>query len=102
MERLEQMIRPDVVVITSIGDAHQANFESIEQKVEQKPEYESFVSYWMPFNGGIGMHDATWRGSFGGSIYMYSGSHGCINMPPAKAAELYGMLPIGTPVVIHY
>ena len=36
MERLEQMIRPDVVVVTSIGDAHQANFESIEQKVEQK------------------------------------------------------------------
>ena len=36
MERLEQMIRPDVVVVTSIGDAHQANFESLEQKIEQK------------------------------------------------------------------
>ena len=36
MERLERMIRPDVVVMTSIGDAHQANFESVEQKVKEK------------------------------------------------------------------
>jgi alanine racemase len=36
MERLERMIRPDVVVVTSIGDAHQANFESVEQKIEEK------------------------------------------------------------------
>lgn len=36
MERLERMIRPDVAVVTSIGDAHQANFESIEQKIREK------------------------------------------------------------------
>lgn len=36
MERLERMICPDVVLFTSIGDAHQCNFESIEQKVAQK------------------------------------------------------------------
>ena len=36
MERLEQMIKPDIVVITSIGDAHSANFESEEQKIEEK------------------------------------------------------------------
>lgn len=36
MERLERMICPDVVVITSIGDAHQRNFESIEHKVSEK------------------------------------------------------------------
>ena len=36
MARLQQMIKPDVVVITSIGDAHQCNFESIEQKVAEK------------------------------------------------------------------
>jgi len=30
--------------------------------------YEAFVSYWMPFDGGIGLHDATWRGRFGGNI----------------------------------
>ena len=36
MERLERMIHPDMVLMTSIGDAHQSNFESVEQKVEQK------------------------------------------------------------------
>ena len=36
MARLERMIRPNIAVITSIGDAHQANFESVEQKVREK------------------------------------------------------------------
>ena len=35
-QRLEQMIRPDIVVITSIGDAHSANFRSTEHKIEEK------------------------------------------------------------------
>ena len=43
--------------------------------------YASPVSFWMPFNGGIGLHDASWRSSFGGSIYKTNGSHGCVNMP---------------------
>lgn len=73
-----------------------------EQKVEEKYEYEQPVDYWMPFNGGIGMHDAGWRGSFGGTIYMNSGSHGCINMPHNKAAELYSMIEKGCTVVCYY
>lgn len=36
MKRLERMIRPDVVCFTSVGDAHQNNFDSIEQKVAEK------------------------------------------------------------------
>ena len=36
MERLERMIRPDMVVVTSIGDAHQSNFVDIKQKVREK------------------------------------------------------------------
>lgn len=36
MARLERMIRPDVAVVTSIGDAHQANFADVEQKVREK------------------------------------------------------------------
>lgn len=67
-------------------------------------EYESPVTYWMPFNGGIGIHDASWRDPdvFGGSYYMYSGSHGCINMPTSKAAELYNLVNRGTLVVCYY
>ena len=36
MDRLEQMINPDIVVVTSIGDAHSANFSSEEEKVNEK------------------------------------------------------------------
>ena len=53
-----------------------------------KPSYESPVAYWMPFNGNIGLHDANWRSSFGGNIYLKSGSHGCINLPPKNAKTL--------------
>lgn len=65
-------------------------------------EYESPVSWWMPFNGGIGMHDATWRSSFGGTIYKTNGSHGCINMPLSAAATVYKNITAGTPVICHY
>lgn len=69
-----------------------------------KPIYETPVSYWMRVTWtGIGFHDADWQSSFGGTRYQTSaGSHGCINMPVDKAGSLYGMLSVGTPVVIHY
>lgn len=64
--------------------------------------YASHVDYWMPFiANSIGMHDATWRSRFGGQIYQTGGSHGCVNMPHANAATLYGMIQVGTPVIVH-
>ncbi len=64
--------------------------------------YESPVSYWMPFNGGIGMHDASWRSSFGGTIYQYNGSHGCINMNYSTAQAIYSYISAGDPIICHY
>lgn len=69
-----------------------------------KPEYETPVSFWMRVTwSGIGFHDATWQPAFGGSLYQIEsrGSHGCINMPYDKAQALFGMLSVGTPVIIH-
>lgn len=72
-------------------------------KKGSKTYYESFVNYWMAFIGNsIGLHDASWRSSFGGEIYKYSGSHGCVNLPPSKAGDLYKVIDIGTPVIVHY
>lgn len=65
-------------------------------------DYETPVTYWMPFNGGIGLHDANWRGKFGGEIYTYSGSHGCVNLPPSKAGELYEYVEAGMPIVCYW
>lgn len=67
-----------------------------------EPEYETPVAYWMPFNGGIGFHDATWQSSFGGSRYLTNGSHGCVNMPKENAAKLYELIPDRCPVICHY
>ena len=64
--------------------------------------YETPVKYWMPFNGNIGMHDATWRSDFGGDIYLTNGSHGCINLPYGKAKEIYQYVSTGFPVVCYY
>ena len=64
-------------------------------------KYKSFVHYWMPFNGGQGLHDASWRGSFGGTIYVNNGSHGCVNLPPAAAQQLFSIAYVGMPVVVH-
>lgn len=63
--------------------------------------YESPVTYWMPFNRGIGFHDATWRSSFGGEIYLTNGSHGCINLPLDAAKEVYANVYSGMPVVVY-
>jgi len=66
-------------------------------------EYESPVSYWMGTTWtGEGFHDASWRGSFGGSIWTYNGSHGCVNMPTWRMPELYEKADVGIPVAVHY
>lgn len=65
-------------------------------------DYESDVEYFMVFAYNVGFHDASWRNEFGKQIYKSSGSHGCINMPGDKAAQLYQILEVGTPVVAYY
>ena len=63
--------------------------------------YSSNVKYWMPFNCNIGIHDASWRGSFGGAIYKSDGSHGCVNTPEYLAKKIYENIEPGTPIVCY-
>jgi hypothetical protein len=64
--------------------------------------WKTWVDYWMPFNSdGEGLHDASWRSKFGGNIYKTNGSHGCVNLPSDVAKELYGMIDVGTPVIVY-
>ena len=63
--------------------------------------YNSSVKYWMPFYANTGIHDATWRSSFGGSIYMNNGSHGCINTPYDQAEKIFNNIEKGVPVVVY-
>lgn len=60
------------------------------------------VQYWMPFNGGVGLHDASWRTDFGGQIYISNGSHGCVNLPSDKAKMIYDNIYPGIPIICYY
>jgi len=64
-------------------------------------DYSTPVDYWMPFAGNVGMHDATWRGSFGGDIYLNNGSHGCVNLPWSSAKTIYENVDAGFPVLVY-
>ncbi len=65
--------------------------------------YQSAVKYWMPITAsGVGLHDASWRWEFGGSIYQYNGSHGCINLPPEVAGQIFNLVDGSLPVIVYY
>ena len=64
-------------------------------------DYETPVNYWMPFAGDVGMHDATWRRSFGGNIYKTNGSHGCINLPLSVAKTIFETVDKGYAVLVY-
>lgn len=83
---------------TAPEDAYVAYKDSKFEIVPERP-----VTYWMPFNGGIGFHDASWQPYFGGNRFREGGgSHGCINLPADKAAELYNRIDESVPIVCFY
>ena len=64
-------------------------------------DYASPVTFWMPFNKDVGIHDASWRSEFGGEIYKTSGSHGCVNTPYDMAEKIYNNIEIGVPIIVY-
>lgn len=93
-------------VVTGINNGTPRGHYSVVSKARNATlkgaDYESFVNYWIGFIGSsYGMHDASWRSSFGGQIYKTNGSHGCVNMPYYKVQALYNMVSIGTPVNVY-
>ena len=65
------------------------------------PGYAAPVCFWMPFNNGIGLHDASWRSEFGGEIYKTDGSHGCVNAPYYVAKAVYDNINSGDTIICH-
>lgn len=65
-------------------------------------DYATPVAYWMPFNGDIGLHDATWQKAFGGARYREGyGSHGCVNLPLSAAGTIFSYVSTGFPVLLY-
>lgn len=65
--------------------------------------WDTTCNYWNNVSlCGIGLHDTVRRYAFGGNIYKYNGSHGCINMPLNAAKYVFDNVPLETPVVMYY
>ncbi|NLZ45499.1 MAG: L,D-transpeptidase family protein [Clostridiales bacterium] len=65
--------------------------------------WDSTCTYWSSVSPvGIGLHDAQFRSSFGGTIYKQNGSHGCINMSLSTGKFIYDNVDFNTPVVMYY
>lgn len=64
-------------------------------------DYECSVKNWMAFKKGYGLHDASWRSSFGGEIYKTNGSHGCVNLPSKYAKALYEKITLDTYIKVR-
>lgn len=91
-----------VYTINSNMQTGNVQLRGLDENGDGEPDYISYVTYWMPFvDNLVAFHDASWRGSFGGNIYTYNGSHGCVNLPASAAKQLYGMVSVGTVVVVH-
>lgn len=66
--------------------------------------YNSDVTFWLPFNGDVGIHDASWRSGpdYTTTLYQTNGSHGCINTPYDAAEKIFNTVGIGHPVIVYY
>ena len=64
-------------------------------------DYSTSVDYWMPYNGGEGLHDASWHNLFGTDGYKINGSHGCVNLPPSITDDIFNNVQIGSKVLVH-
>jgi len=101
----------EIIVETNIVTGQQYEYDtptgiySIRKKTTDTfltgEDYFTHVDYWMPFNGGIGLHDASWRRKFGGTIYEKDGSHGCVNIPPEYADDVFYNVDKGTKVLVQ-
>ena len=98
------VLRGEKKAVTKTVKKKNKNGKKVEKtKTTYEYEYESPVTYWLQFNGGQGLHDAAgWRSAYGGSIYYYSGSHGCVNLPLDLAKKLYENIQVGDPVIVYF
>lgn len=106
-EKGEQKLSTPVVTGNTsrrMGTPSGVNYVYLKQKnrILRGPGYASHVDFWMPVKGNIGIHDASWRSKYGGTIYQTNGSHGCINTPRDVMVQLYDSVEVGTPVVMFY
>ena len=100
----ELMVSTDVV--TGLPDGHMTP-RGLYYTYNKKPDcwligddYCVFVEYWVGVYELYGLHDASWRSKFGGTLYKTNGSHGCVNTPTEPMKVIYDNIEVGTPTLI--
>lgn len=64
-------------------------------------KYAVTVNYWLPFDGGIGIHDANRpKSDYVANTYHIRGSHGCINTPKDVMKDVFNYLDVNFHVVV--
>lgn len=77
--------------------------KTLEGSTSDGETWSTFVNYWNNISTfGVGLHDAWWHDDFGGDIYTYAGSHGCVNMPYDAAEYVYENVDFDTPVFMYW
>lgn len=84
------------------GIATREGIFSVQSKAKKhmSSQFQVYLNYWMPFDGGIGFH-----GLEGRSYYKYLGrrrsSHGCVRIANETGAALFKTASTGTLVYVH-
>ena len=99
----------DTPVVTGTANEKRATPTMVTQILDKRTNHKMKGSYGSSFarfamwltEGGILIHDASWRDEHGGDIYLYDGSHGCVNTPLEAVTRIYEEITIGTPVIIY-
>lgn len=64
-------------------------------------KYAVTVNYWLPFDGGIGIHDANRpKSDYVANTYHNRGSHGCVNTPKDVMKDVFNYLDVNFHVVV--
>lgn len=93
----ERGFGPTVVRTGKPGHASTTGTFTINHKADREwsEPYEVWLPFWQHYYAGEGLHEAT--------SYLHdpsAGSHGCVNLLPSDAEELYGMLDYGDTIEI--
>lgn len=80
---------------TPVGTFHVYG-KTAKQKMSGPGYYLPNVPWILWFKGDYSLHGAYWHNNFGHVM-----SHGCVNLPIARAKEYFDFAPVGTPVIIR-
>lgn len=111
------VVTPIVTGMLGVDDTKKGTF-SVQEKVRNfrtvGPGFDAVCDYWITLytgtiwaydksssiTGKVGIHDASWRSTYGGTIYKTNGSHGCVNTPYSAMKSIYNNCYVGMPVYI--